>query len=381
MTPDLPIYLDYNATTPLLPEVADAMWPYLREHFGNPSSSHVYGTRAKAAVGRAREQVASLLGCSPEEILFTSGGTEANNLAIFGVAETADLRRHLVTTRVEHPATEKPCAWLERHGWFVTRLGVDSGGRVRLDEARTAISSQTALVTAMHANNETGVIGPISALADLAHAHGAKMHTDAAQSVGKVPVRVDALGVDLLSIAGHKLYAPKGVGALYVRRGTKIAPLSLGASHERGVRPGTENVASIVGLGVACALAHDRLEASSSRVKALRDALWGLLREAIPGLARNGHDEVCLPNTLNVRFPGVSGNAVLGAAPEVAASTGSACHAGREEASAVILAMGVEPEEAIGSVRLTLGQGTTEGEVERAARALIRAWREVGLRG
>jgi cysteine desulfurase len=377
MTQVDPIYLDHNATTPLLSEVVDAMLPYLREHFGNPSSSHVYGTRARQAVARAREQVAALLGCDADEVVFTSGGTEANNLAIRGVAEALEGRSHIMTTVIEHPATTRPCAWLEKHERSITRITVDAGGRARVDEAREAIDGDTALVTVMHSNNETGVLQPVSELAEIAHASGTIVHTDAAQSVGKVPVNVRALGVDLLSVAGHKLYAPKGVGALYVRRGTPLVPFLLGAGHERGLRPGTENVASIVGLGAACEALGRDLEASGARMRALRDQLWERLAAAIPGLALNGHRELRLPNTLNVRFPRASGNAVLEGASEIAASTGSACHEGRDSASAVILAMGVAPEEALGSVRLTLGRATPAEDVARAGEALVRSWREI----
>lgn len=373
MTND-PIYLDHNATTPLLPEVVDAMLPHLREHFGNPSSGHVYGSRARAAVARAREQVAALLGCDADEVVFTSGGTEANNLAIRGVTEALERRRHVVTTVIEHPATSRPCAWLEKHGRSVSRVGVDTGGRTRLDAAREAIDGDTALVTVMHSNNETGVLQPVEELARLAHAAGALLHTDAAQSLGKVPVRVRELDVDLLSVAGHKLYAPKGVGALYVKRGTPLVPLALGAGHERGLRPGTENVASIVGLGAACEAVGRDLDVAAARMQRLRDLLWQRLASGVPGLALNGHRELRLPNTLNVRFPRASGSAVLDGAPEIAASTGSACHEGHESASAVILAMGVEPGEALGSVRLTLGRGTSDDDVVRAAEGLVTAW-------
>jgi len=369
-----PIYLDHNATTPLLPEVVDAMVPYLREHFGNPSSGHVYGARAKSAVSLSRAQVARLLGCDDDEIVFTSGGTEANNLAIRGVVEARPERRHVVTTAIEHPATARPCAWLERHGARVTRVGVDADGRARLDEARAAIDAETALVTVMHSNNETGVLQPVVELAELGRAAGALVHTDAAQSLGKVPIDVRALGVDLLSIAGHKLYAPKGVGALYVKRGTAIAPFALGAGHERGLRPGTENVASIVGLGVACEAVGRDLAAAAERVRRLRDRLFEELASAVPGLAQNGHRELRLPNTLNVRFPRASGTALLGAAPEIAASTGSACHDGHESASEVLLAMGIPSSEAVGSVRLTLGRSTTEADVLAASASLARAW-------
>jgi len=369
-----PIYLDYNATTPVLPEVVDALLPYLREHFGNPSSGHVYGRRTQAAVDRARQQVAGLIGCDASEIIFTSGGTEANNLAIRGVTEAREDRRGVVTTLIEHPATAQPCAWLERHGWRVTRVGVDRDGRARVEEARAAIDTTTALVTVMHSNNETGVLQPITELAELARDRGAVMHTDAAQSVGKVPVKVHELGVDLLSIAGHKLYAPKGVGALYVRRGTPLRPFALGAGHEHGLRPGTENVAYIVGLGVACELASRGLDQRAARLQQLRDELWERLAAQVPGLGLNGDPVRRLPNTLSVRFPRASGNEVLTGATAVAASTGSACHAGHESAPSVILAMGVSESDALGTVRLTLGRETTLEDVSRAADALIASW-------
>ncbi|MCB9797075.1 MAG: cysteine desulfurase [Alphaproteobacteria bacterium] len=370
-----PIYLDHNATTPLLPEVVDAMLPFLREHFGNPSSGHAFGRAARAGVERARAQVAALIGASPDELLFTSGGTEANNLALRGVAAARPRGRQLVTSRIEHPATTRPAQALEAEGWSVRWLGVDEVGVVGLSEIRSAMTEGTALASLMLANNETGALQPVEALAEEAHAAGALAHTDAAQALGKLPVRVDDLGVDLLSLAGHKLYAPKGVGALYVRRGTPLAPVLLGAGHERGLRPGTENVASIVGLGAACARAHADLEQEEARQRRLRERLWGQLAEGIPGLALNGPEGGRLPNTLNVRAPGVSGRALLAEAPEVAASTGSACHeGGAETASAVIRAMGVPEAEALGSVRLSLGRGTTEAEVDRAAALLVAAW-------
>ena len=368
------IYLDYNATTPVLPEVVDAMLPYLREHFGNPSSAHALGRRAREAVEAARVDVASLLECDAGEIIFTSGGTEASNLAIRGVAEARSDRRHVVTSVIEHPATEKPCAWLQEQGLRVTRAGVDPGGRVRTEEVRAAAGSDTALITIMHANNETGVIQPIAEIADAAHAVGALLHCDAAQSTGKIPVRVNELNVDLLSLAGHKVYAPKGVGALFVREGTPLVPFMRGAGHERGLRPGTENVAAIVGLGTACRHAERDLETEAERVRQLRDRLWELLVADVPGIELNGYAQPCLPNTLNVRFPDALGSKVLAAAPEVAASTGSACHDGQEQASAVILAMGVSSAEAVGSVRLTLGRHTTLDAINKAAASLVRAW-------
>jgi len=373
---DDPIYLDYNATTPLLPEVVDAMLPYLREHFGNPSSRHLFGRRTHDAIERARSDVAALIGSDADEIIFTSGGTEANNLAIRGTTARTS-RRRIVTSIVEHPATARPVSWLERQGWDIVRVGVDAGGRALVHELDTAITSATALVTIMHSNNETGVLQPIQEAVRFARRAGACFHTDAAQSVGKVAIDVRAMDLDLLSIAGHKLYAPKGVGALFVRRGTDLEPLTLGAGHERGLRPGTENVASIVGLGAACAMAQRDLDDEGARVRALRDRLWERLAQAIPQLALNGHVENRLPNTLNVRFPRVSGEALLATTPQIAASTGSACHEGDESASAVLLAMGIPGKAALGSVRLTLGRATSESAVDRAATALARAWREL----
>jgi cysteine desulfurase len=370
-----PIYLDHNATTPVDPEVVEAMLPWLREHFGNPSSTHIYGRRAHEALECAREQVAALLGCEPDEIYFTSGGTEANNLAILGATvAVADRRKHVLTSVVEHPATARPCDRLERQGWEITRLPVDEQCMVKVDDARRLIRRDTALVTVMLANNETGTIMPIRQLADIAHSTGALFHTDAAQAVGKIYVDVGELGVDLLSVAGHKLYAPKGVGALYVRRGIPIQPVLLGAGHERGVRPGTENIPYIVGLGKACELAARGMEAEATRIQALRDELWKLLRAEVRGIRLNGHATERLPNTLNVSFSGVLGSAVLAAAPEVAASTGSACHEGGESPSGVLLAMGLDSEIALGAGRLSLGRGTTEEDVRDAARYLIRAW-------
>ena len=374
MKDSLPIYLDYNATTPLLPQVVEAMLPYLRDHFGNPSSGHIYGRRARDAVETARAQVASLIGATPDEIAFTSGGTEANNLAIAGVANDRFDMPHVVTSMIEHPAVSKLGFYLFDHGWTVTRVPVGSDGRVRAADVAKAVDESTALVTIMHANNETGVLQPLAEAIRHAHVHGALFHTDAAQTVGKVPINVKKLGVDLLSIAGHKLHAPKGVGALYVRSGVALEPVLRGAGHERGLRPGTENVASIVGLGEACAIAAATLPEESARVQTLRDELWSLLRAEIPGLALNGHKTQRLPNTLNVRFPGVRGSAVLAGAPGVAASTGSACHEGGESASAVLLAMGLGDDEALGSVRLSLGRTTTRDDVERATAMLTQSW-------
>jgi len=370
-----PIYLDHNASTPILPEVLDAMLPYLRDNYGNPSSTHTYGRTMLAAVEQARGQVADLITCKPDELFFTSGGTEANNLAIRGVAAAFPASRHLVTSMIEHPATTGPCAQLERHGYTVFRAPVDETGCVVPNAIRASLCGETVLVTIMHANSETGTFQPIREIAEMAHSVGALMHSDAAQSCGKVELSVDHEMVDLLSIAGHKLYAPQGVGALYVRQGTAIRPLLIGAGHERGLRPGTENVASIVGLGKACEIARGSQAQEGERLIRLRERLWGRLQESIPGMALNGHPSDRLPNTLNIRFPGVSGNALLTACPDIAASTGSACHEAGENASAVILAMGIPQQAAIGSVRLTLGRGNDEDEIDRAANALVKAWR------
>ncbi len=370
-----PIYLDYNATTPVLDEVADAIEPHLRGEFGNPSSGHAYGHRAERAVERAREQVAGLLGARPEEIVFTSGGTEANNLALRGATRALDGPARLVTSAIEHPAVEATCEHLAEAGWKIERVGVDGDGRIERSALEEAIDERTALASVMHANNETGVLQPVDRVIDRAAEVGALVHTDAAQSVGKVSVDVDALGVDLLTVAGHKLHAPKGIGALYVREGTALEPILFGAAHERGLRPGTEPVPAIVGLGAACEIAARTLDEAMERVERLRDRLFERLRGGVPGLALNGHPTERLPNTLNVRFPNVRGDRLLAEVPDIAASTGSACHEGGElQASSVITAMGVEPDEAVGSVRLTLGRQTTAEEIERAAEGLVEAW-------
>jgi cysteine desulfurase len=389
-----PIYLDYNATTPILPAVLEGMLPFLRDEFGNPSSGHSFGRRAKEAVERARVEVAELLGADAAEIVFTSGGTEANNLALFGAREAWDEGRvglgavaavgAVVTSAIEHPAVRRPCERLAARGAARLHvLSVDARGVIdvaRAEETLARLDAGTpALVSVMHANNETGALQPVREISRLARARGATVHTDAAQSAGKVPVDVGDLDVDLLSIAGHKLYAPKGVGALYLRRGTHLVPHALGAGHERGLRPGTENVASIVGLGAACAIARREGAAEAERVRALRDRLWGLLAAA--AVERNGPAlDATLPNTLSVRFVGARGSAVLALAPEIAASTGSACHDGGESPSGVLLAMGLGEEAALATVRITLGRGTTLDDVDRAAACLIRAHKAALMR-
>jgi len=373
----LPIYLDYNATTPVAPEVTDAIVPYLREHFGNPSSAHVFGQRAKLAVAQARAQVAALIGARPEEIVLTGSATEANNLALLGVARALGRPAHLVISAVEHPAVAAPAERLRESGWAVTLVPVDGCGRVSPDDVRDALRPETALVSVMHANNEIGTLQPVAEIAALVKAHGALMHTDAAQSAGKVPLDVADLGVDLLTLAGHKFYATKGVGALYVRRGTPLAPLLAGGDQERGLRPGTENVPAIVGLGEAARLARERLPVAASRLRALRDRLHEKLQEAIPRLQLNGHPEHRLPNSLHLSFPGVSGRELLDrAAAEVAASLGSACHAESDAVSGVLAAMGIDAALAMGAVRLSVGWMTTEEEIERAAAALVAAFED-----
>ncbi|MBP6546491.1 MAG: cysteine desulfurase [Phenylobacterium sp.] len=371
-----PLYLDYNATTPLDPRVLEAMLPWLREGFGNPSSDHPYGRQARAAVALARSQVAALIGAQPEEILFTGCATEANNLAILGAARVLRGRgRHAITSAVEHPAVAGPMAYLRDQGWEVTVLPVDEYGRVAPARLAAALRDDTVLVSVMHANNEVGTLEPITELAALARRHGALFHTDAAQSVGKLPVDVAALGVDLLTLAGHKCHAPKGVGALFVREGTPLEPILFGAGHERGLRPGTENVPHIVGFGAAAALAQRRLPALAERLRGQRDTLYARLAATIPGLALNGHPDERLPNTLNVSFPRVSGRELLARTPEVAASVGSACHAEGAEVSGVLGAMGLAPERALGAVRLSIGEPTRDEDIDRGADALAATWR------
>ncbi|MDT3707904.1 MAG: cysteine desulfurase family protein [Thiobacillus sp.] len=371
-----PVYLDCNATTPVDPRVLEAMLPYLAVHYGNPSSDHVYGQRAKAAVEAARAEVAALIGASPAEIVFTGCATEANNLALLGAARAAlpSGRTALVTSSVEHPSVLNPLRHLAREGRFLTELPVDAFGRVQLNHAAAVINPEVALVSVMLANNESGSLQAVREIADLAHAVGAWMHVDAAQAVGKVTVDVNALGADLLTLAGHKFYAPKGVGALYVRTGVTIEPIQYGAGHEHGLRPGTENVPHIVAMGEAARLARTTLVPEATRMTSLRDRLHGLLDAAIPGLQLNGHPTERLPNTLNISFPSATGWQVLAAAPTVAASTGSACHAGDHAVSGVLAAMGLTPAAAAGAVRLSLGRFTTEGEIDAAAQALISAW-------
>jgi cysteine desulfurase len=364
------IYLDYNASTPIDPAVAAAMQPFLQDHFGNPSSAHWAAAGAKAALDQARSQVAALLGAQTDEIVFTSGGSEANNLALKGVAWALRAKGdHIVTSAVEHPAILQPCRFLEQLGFTVSVAGVDCFGRVDPDDVARAITPRTVLISIMHANNEVGTIQPIAEIARMARARGVLLHTDAAQSVGKIATDVNRLGVDLLTVAGHKVYAPKGVGALYVRRGTPLEPLMHGAGHEGGRRAGTESALLAVGLGAACRLARDL--APMEGVRALRDRLWQRLQAALGGrVVLNGHPELRLPSTLNVSFVGQAGAEVLARLDGVAASTGSACHTGRIELSPVLKAMGVTPEAGMGAIRFSLGRGTTREEIDAVADGL-----------
>lgn len=358
------VYLDFNASTPIAPEVAQAMRPFLTDYYGNPSSQHWAGHPAKEALERARSQIAGLLGCLPEEIVFSSGGTESNNHALKGAFFTLrDRGNHIITTQVEHPAIIQPCRFLEKLGAQVTYLPVDGTGMVSPDDVRKAITDKTILITVMHANNEVGTIQPIAEISRIARERNVLFHTDAAQSVGKIPVRVSELGVDLLSVAGHKVYAPKGVGALYIRRGVQLEPFVHGAGHEAGRRAGTENILLGVGLGAACELAHSSI--GMPQVRKLRDLFWERLAESFDdGIVLNGHPSERLPNTLNVAFIGKVGATILSRLEGVAASTGSACHEGAVEPSPVLQAMGVPPEVAMGAIRFSLGRGTTRDEIE-----------------
>jgi cysteine desulfurase len=406
------IYLDYNATTPVDPAVRDALLPYLGERFGNPSSTHAYGQEAHHAVDHARQHVADLLDAQPDEIIFTGGGTEASNLAIKGVlglilfgtsgqggcltgtiqgSWLCRLRSLLgrtsgkvqvITSAIEHPATLRPCQWLGQLGCRIEVLPVDKHGVVDVEALKLALQRPTALVSIMHSNNEVGTLQPIAEIARLAHEQGALVHCDAAQSVGKLPINVKELGVDLLTVAGHKVYAPKGVGALYVRRGVPLEPVILGAGHEGGRRAGTENVPYLVGLGEAARLARSSLPEETTRLRSRRERLWQGLHEQLgDSVVLNGHPAERLPNTLNVSFRGWVGSELLAATPGVAASTGSACHQGLVQISPVLQAMGIAPEIAQGAVRLSVGRFTTDDEIDQVCEHFIKsAWGGIASR-
>jgi cysteine desulfurase len=370
-----PIYLDYNATTPIDPSVRDAMLPYLGEHFGNPSTTYVYGQRAREAVERARAQVAALISAGPEEVFFTSGGSESDNHAIIGTAlANAYKGKHIITSRIEHPAVLNTCRYLEeRLGFAVTYLSVDKYGLLEPENVRRAIRQDTILVTVMHANNEVGTVEPIEEIGEIVRERGIVFHTDAAQSCGKIEVNVNQMKVDLLTLAGHKLYAPKGIGALYIRNGTTIDSFIHGAGQEKGRRAGTENVPYMVGLGAACELAGRELPEYGRKVTDLRDRLH---RKIIEGLGTskvhlNGHLEKRLPNTLNISLRGTVGEELLSRMPEIAASTGAACHAGSTEPSKVLMEMGLSRELALGALRLTLGRWSTLEEIDIAGGLIV----------
>lgn len=368
------IYLDYNATTPIAKEVAEAMQPYLFGYFGNPSSSHRFGVQAKMAVELARKQVADCLGAQSSEIIFTSGGTEANNHAIQGYCwQHKDKGKHIITSAIEHPAVLEVCHYLETQGFSLTILPVDEMGQVSPLDLETAIRDDTVLISIMHANNEVGTIQRIKELSSIAKKHQIAFHCDAAQSVGKIPVHVNDLGVDMLSVAGHKLYAPKGIGVLYVREGVELRNLMYGAGHERGKRPGTENVLEMVGLGKACAVAARDLEENQKKMQKLRDLLHQELMKAFgeENLRLNGHPEQRLPNTLNISIRNVEAHELLNRVNDrLAISAGSACHADQVSISAVLQAMGVPVDWARSALRISIGRETTTAEIHQAVTIL-----------
>ncbi len=359
-----PIYLDYNASTPVAPKVLDEMLPYLKDKFGNPSSTHPFGVACRVGIERARERMAMLLGCKASEIIFTSGATESNNMVIKGIAKAAGKGKQFITSRIEHPAVLEPCRHLERFGYAVTYLPVNQFGMVDPVDLEKAITPDTSLVSIMHSNNEVGTIQDIKELARIASSRGVLFHTDAAQSVGKVPIQVEDLGVDFLTVAGHKFYAPKGIGALYIKNGRKLLPLLHGAGHEHGMRPGTENAAFIVGLGAAAVIAAPILDTEGPRQMRLGKRLFEGFQKAGLKVHLNGHPEKKLPNTWNISFEGFDAVSVMEALTGVAVSPGAACHGDLVEPSHVLSAMGIDPSLARGTIRFSLGRETTEAEID-----------------
>lgn len=374
-----PVYLDYNATTPVAEEVVEAMLPFLQRHYGNPSSNHPLGRAAAEAIEDARMHVAAAIGADREEIFFTSGGTESNNLAILGclLGDGQAMDGHIVTSQIEHPAVLEPIRRLERLGWAVTYVPSNTDGVVEPETVKAALRHDTRLVSIMHANNETGAIQPLADMAAMLQDREIILHSDAAQTLGKLRFQVDDLGVNLLAIAGHKCYAPKGVGALYVRFGTPVHAVACGAQHERGLRPGTENVPGIVGLGRACQWLTAQGEALQQAIANLRDDLAAALTAQVPGLRINALRAPRLPNTLSVVFPGVAGHEILQRASDVYASTGSACHSGSGSRSATLENLGLSVEIARGTVRLSLGRDTTARQIEQASQSLVAAWQSL----
>lgn len=372
------IYLDYNATTPIAKEVANAMRPYLDNYFGNPSSAHSFGVKAKMAVEKARSQVAGLIGCKSSEIIFTSGGTESNNYAIKGIALANRARgNHIITSAIEHPAVLEVCKYLQKNGFEISVIPVDKWGVIKIDALKAAIRSNTILISVMHANNEVGTIQPISEIAEIAKEHNIFMHTDAAQSLGKTDVNVQKMNVDLLSIAGHKLYAPKGVGALYIRNGVTLEKLIHGADHEQNLRAGTENVLEIVGLGEAAELANFNLNENIKHYTETRNYLQKLLTDAFPDAKINGSLENRLPNTLSISFKKIEANRLIHSLQNVAASAGAACHAENISISTVLKAMELPIDFAMGTIRLSTGRETTLKDIEIATGEIIEAIKEL----
>jgi len=360
------IYFDNNATTKVAAEVLEEMRPYFCELYGNPSSMHTFGGQIGVKIRKAREQVAALLGCEPSEIIFTAGGTESDNTAIMGVLAAAPNRRKVITTRVEHPAILTVCRELQSRGYTIAELAVDKQGRLDIAELEEQIDDDTAIVTIMYANNETGVVFPIDKIAELAADRGVVFHTDAVQAIGKIPLNLSKSNIDLLSLSGHKLHAPKGIGALYIKKGTRLSPYMLGGHQEAGKRAGTENVPGIIGMGKACELAAKNIEQENQRVKSLRDKLENAILEKCPGSLLNGDKENRLPNTSNISFEYIEGEAILLMLDRygICASSGSACTSGSLEPSHVLRAMGVPFTAAHGSVRFSLSRYNTEDEVD-----------------
>jgi len=372
------IYLDFNATTPIDPLVADAMQPYLAEFFGNPSSIHAEGLKAKEKVETARKQVAAMLNSHPDEIIFTSGGTESNNFAIKGIAfANRNKGNHIITSAIEHPSVIEVCHYLEKQGFVITYLPVDKYGSVDSADVEKSINATTILITIMHANNETGTIQPVEEIGRIARKHNVIFHCDAAQSAGKILVDVEKMEVDLLSLAGHKIYAPKGVGCLYIRRGIHPEKLIHGADHEQNLRAGTENVMSLVGFGKACEIITDQRNQSPELTKELTDLLYMEIKEVVPEIKLNGHPEKRLPNTLNISFPGVESSLLIEKMAPVAASAGAACHSGSEVISPVLSAMNVPDNLAMGSIRFSLGRTTKKTEIEKAIPIILNAYQEL----
>lgn len=372
------IYLDYNATTPIDPIVVEEMQPYLTTHYGNPSSNHLLGVKAKEAVEKAREQISQLINCKPNEIVFTSGGTESNNFAIKGTAlALKEKGNHIITSNIEHPAVTEVCKHLKNTGFKITYVPVDKHGIVSVEEIKNSIDESTILISIMHANNEIGSIQPIEEISELAHKHQIVFHTDAAQTIGKIEVDVNKLGVDLLSLAAHKFYGPKGVGALYLKEGTKLEKFMHGANHESNWRAGTENVASIVGMGKAAEIAREDFEINSLHMKKMKNMLFINLVKEHPSCILNSHPDKCLPNTLNICFPHISAQTLLSKLEHIAASTGSACHSKGVKISNVLKAIRLPEQIAPGTIRFSTGKYLTKEDVLKAVSDIIRVIKEL----